>query len=73
MAREVKVKLCLEEEPEVFPIAEGHLILQFKMENDFGLARKGGPWFVAGQLLAIKPWEPDFVSDRRPIKKAMVW
>lgn len=48
VAREVKLKMKLTDEPDVFPIAEDHLILQFKDERDCALVRKGGPWFVAG-------------------------
>lgn len=54
MAREVKLKLKFEE-PEVFPLAEDHLILRFKNDCDYALARMGGPWFVAGQLLPMEP------------------
>lgn len=63
MAREVKLKLKFEE-LEVFPIAKDHLILRFKNDYDCALARMGGSWFVARQLLAVKPWEPDFVPGR---------
>lgn len=67
------LRLRLEEEPEIFPIADDHHIIRFKSETEYGLARKGSPWFVAGQLLVVQPWEPDFVPSRRPVHKAVVW
>lgn len=69
VARDVKMKLKLDEEPEVFSIAEDHIILQFKNDGDYVLARMGGPEFVAEQLLAMEPWELDFVSGHSPIQK----
>lgn len=48
-----------------FAIAEDHIILRFKAEKDCSLHLKGGPWFVAGQLLAMEHWEPNFVPSQR--------
>lgn len=73
VAKEVKLKINIGYDLEVFPIIEDHLILQLKSANDCELALKGGPWFVARQLLAMEPWEPDFVPDRHPIQKTVVW
>lgn len=39
MAREFKLKLKLAEESEVFPLVEDHLILWFKTELDYALAK----------------------------------
>lgn len=73
VAKEVRVKGKLDYDPETFPIAEDHLILRFKVEMDYSMALKGGPWFVAGQLLAMESWEPDYVPSQRPIWKTIVW
>lgn len=43
IAREVKLKIKLVKEPEIFPIVDDHLILRFKSENDCTLVKKGGP------------------------------
>lgn len=55
VAREFKLKLKLDDEPEVFFLAEDYMILHFKNEGDCAPARAGDPWFVAGQLLALEP------------------
>lgn len=73
VAREMKTEMRLAGKSDVFPIVDDHLILRFKSELDCASMRKGRPWFVTGQLLAMKPWEPDFVLGRRPILKTVVW
>lgn len=69
VAREVKLKIKLEES-EVFPIVEDHLILRFKSDSDCALVRKGSPWFVTDQLLAM---EPNFVSSHTAFQKTIIW
>lgn len=34
---------------------------------------EGDSWFVASQLLAMEPWEPNFVPGCWPIQKTVVW
>lgn len=67
VVKEVRVKGKLDYDPKTFLIADDHLILRFKAEIDCSIAFKEGPWFVAGQLLAMESWEPDFVPSRRSI------
>lgn len=67
VAKEVQMKCKLDYDPETFLIADDHLILRFKTKKDCSLVLKGGPWFVAGQLLAMECWEPHFIPGRRPI------
>lgn len=67
MAKKVKTKINLDYEHEVFPITKDHLILRFKSAKECAMVLKGDPWFVASQLLAMEPWELDFVPDRRPV------
>lgn len=72
VTREVNTKVKLEHELEVFFITEDHLILRFKTEKECAMVRKGGSWFMAGQLLAMEPWEPNFVPDCWPIQKIVI-
>lgn len=67
------MKEKLDYEPESFPIADDHLILRFKTDKDCSLVLERGLWFVAGQLLTMERWEPDFVPSRRPNQKTVVW
>lgn len=41
VAREVKMRIKLEDEPEVFSFAEDHLILWFKTGKECAMVRKG--------------------------------
>lgn len=67
VAKEVRVKSKFDYDPEIFSVTEDHLILHFRMEKDYATILKGGPLFVAGQLLAMEAWKVDFVPRRRPI------
>lgn len=73
MVKEIRMKLKLDYEPEVFIIAEEHFILRFQSVVDCGVVLKGGPWFVARQLLAMEAWKPNFVPRRKVIMKTVVW
>lgn len=72
VAKEVKTKIIIDYEPEVFPIAEGLLILHFKSTKDCAMALKGGLWLVIGQLLAMELWESDFMPGCWSIQKMVV-
>lgn len=54
VSKEVRVKAKLDYDPEVFLIAEEHLILRFRSEKECSMVKNGGLWFVAGQLLAME-------------------
>lgn len=73
VTREFKLKLKLDDEPGVFPLAKDHMIFHFKNEGDCALAHAGGPWFMARQLFVLEPWQPDFVPSHHPIQKMVVW
>lgn len=71
IARNFKVRGKLRNDVES-SLAEDHLLFQFKtVERDSIL--HGGPWVVAGQLLAIEPWVPDFVPSFNIVKRTMAW
>lgn len=54
-------------------LAEDHLLSHFTTEEERDTILRGGPLVVAGQLLAMEPWVPDFVPGTIPIKMTMVW
>lgn len=62
----------LPNEVESFTLAEDHLLFWFKMAERDSILH-GGPWVVAGQLLAMEPWVLDFKSGTNPIKMTMVY
>lgn len=70
---EVRVKSKLDYNPEMFSIAEDHLILRLLLEKECSSVKNGEPWFVTGQLLTMEAWELDFIPGRRVIQKAVVW
>lgn len=53
VSKEVRLRPKLEYDPEVFSIAEDHLVLQLSSEGDCARVKGGGPWFVGGQLMAM--------------------
>lgn len=61
VVREFKLKFKLAKEPEMFSLVEVHLILRFKIESNCALVKVRGLWFVTSQLLAMQPWESNFV------------
>lgn len=70
VAKEMKAKEKLDYNPvETFVLVEDHQILRFHLEGDYAAAFKGGLWFVAGQLMAMDAWEPDFI----PEMKMVIW
>lgn len=73
VVRDVRLRSKVDCNLEGFSIMEDHLILRFRSEVDYSEVLKGGPWFVAGQLMAMEAWEPDFVPRRKMITKAVVW
>lgn len=73
VVKEVRMKSKLDYDPKVFPLEEDHLLLKFKSEKECSLVLNGGPRFVAGQLMAMEAWMPDFVLGRQSIQKVVVW
>ncbi|XP_038972704.1 uncharacterized protein LOC120104882 [Phoenix dactylifera] len=55
------------------PLAGGYLALRFRSTEDQDRALSEGPWVVAGQLLAMTPWVPDFEPGEEAVQTAMVW
>ena len=38
-------------------------LIRFSCKDDFDKVLKGGPWFIGGHFLAIRPWEPYFKAS----------
>lgn len=67
------MRLNLDYDSEVFPVADDHMVLRLSSEGDCARVLVGGPWFVTGQLMVLDKWEPDFLPRRKPIQKTVVW
>ena len=55
-----------------FSWVEDHQLFFFQSKVDCAIV-KGGPWFVACQLLAVEPWMPDFMPGANVVRRMMVW
>ena len=69
----MKDRCKLDYDSEMFALAKDHYLLHFRAVVDYDVTLKGGPWFVAGQLLAMKVWKPNFVSKLNTIRRTVVW
>ncbi|XP_038987994.1 uncharacterized protein LOC120112511 [Phoenix dactylifera] len=73
-AREMKARGKLEYEVEAFPMASRYFALRFRnVEEDREAMLVRGPWIIAGQLLGVERWQPDFVPGRKEVNKVVVW
>ncbi|XP_038977965.1 uncharacterized protein LOC120108429 [Phoenix dactylifera] len=73
VALEMKAKGKLDYEVEAFPMAVGYFALRLRNEEDKEAMLGKGLWIVAGQLLALERWQPDFVLGRKEVSKVVVW
>ncbi|XP_059291044.1 uncharacterized protein LOC132044560 [Lycium ferocissimum] len=48
-------------------------VARFKEEQSLQTVLYEGPWFVEGQFLSIKRWEPNFVPAESKIDTAAIW
>ncbi|XP_038973644.1 uncharacterized protein LOC120105349 [Phoenix dactylifera] len=55
------------------PLADDYLALRFRSTEDRDRVLSEGPWVVAGQLLAMSPWVPDFELEDAAVKTTLVW
>lgn len=72
VAKEVRVRLKLANDPEVFPVGEDHIVLRVGTKEDCTRVLEGGPWYVGGQLMAMAPWQLDFLPGRKPVNRTVV-
>ena len=48
-------------------------LIRFSCRDDFDKVLKGGPWFIGGHFLAIRPWEPYFKASEAKLTSVAVW
>ena len=48
-------------------------LIRFSCKDDFDKVLKGGPWFIGGHFLAIRPWEPYFKAFEAKLTSMAVW
>ncbi|XP_065632808.1 uncharacterized protein LOC112027336 [Quercus suber] len=48
-------------------------LIRFSCDDDFDKVLKGGPWFIGGHFLAIRPWEPYFKAAEAKLTSVAVW
>ncbi|XP_038984453.1 collagen alpha-2(I) chain-like [Phoenix dactylifera] len=58
---------------EGFMLADGCSAIRFANEEDREAVLKNGPWTVAGQLLAVDRWRPNFIPGSSGIGRVVVW
>lgn len=73
MAKEVRVRLKLADDPKVFPVGEDHLVLRLGSKEDCTRVLEGGPWYVDGQLMAMARWQSNFLLGRKSINRTVLW
>lgn len=72
VAKDVRVRLNLAYDPEVFSIGEDHFVLWVSSNGDCASILDDGLWFISGQLMALAPWKSDFVPGKKPISMTVV-
>ena len=54
-------------------LARDFFLIWFSCVDDFDKVLKGGPWFIGGNFLAIRPWEPYFKAFKAKLTFVAVW
>ncbi|XP_008811730.2 uncharacterized protein LOC103722817 [Phoenix dactylifera] len=73
VARDLQTRNKLKAPIEAFPMANGLMTLRFGSEDDREVTMGVGPWLVAGQLLAMEKWLPDFNPGTHIVSRTVVW
>ncbi|XP_038982161.1 uncharacterized protein LOC120110653 [Phoenix dactylifera] len=73
IGREARLRGKLDYEVEALPMAEGHVVVRFKGEEDREVALTRGPWMAGGQILAVERWRPDFIPCAKMVNNVLVW
>ena len=48
-------------------------LIRFSCVDDFDKVLNGGPWFIGGHFLGIRPWEPYFKAFEAKLMPMAVW
>ncbi|XP_050277720.1 uncharacterized protein LOC126719182 [Quercus robur] len=54
-------------------LGKDYFLIRFSNDEDYDKVLHGGPWFVGGHFLAIKPWEPYFKASEDKLTSVAVW
>uniref|UniRef100_A0A7N2N6N9 CCHC-type domain-containing protein n=1 Tax=Quercus lobata TaxID=97700 RepID=A0A7N2N6N9_QUELO len=54
-------------------LGKDYFLIRFSNDEDYDKVLRGGPWFVGGHFLAIKPWEPYFKAFEDKLTLVAVW
>ncbi|XP_008797692.1 uncharacterized protein LOC103712830 [Phoenix dactylifera] len=73
VAREIKRVGRLGYEVECFTLMDGFIAVRFANEGDREAAMANDPWMVAGQLLAMDWWRPNFIPGEEGVGRVVVW
>ncbi|XP_038985492.1 uncharacterized protein LOC120111705 [Phoenix dactylifera] len=73
VVKEIKRVGRLDYNVECFPFMDGFIAVRFAKEEDREAALMNGPWMVAGQLLAMDRWRPNFIPGVRGVDRVVVW
>ena len=49
------------------------VLVQFVVSDDCEAILRNGPWFIGGNFLSLRPWEPDFKPSEANISLVAVW
>ena len=58
---------------ECVDLGRDFFLIRFSCKDDFDKVLKGGPWFIGGHFLAIRPWEPYFKASEAKLTSVAVW
>ena len=47
--------------------------MRLSLKEDYEAILRKGPWFIGGNFLSIRPWEPDFRPAMANISSVAVW
>ncbi|XP_038978035.1 uncharacterized protein LOC120108502 [Phoenix dactylifera] len=73
VAREIKRVGRLGYDVECFLLMDGFFAVRFANEADREAAMARGLWMVAGQLLAMDRWRPNFIPGDEGLSRVVVW
>lgn len=48
-------------------------VVKFQSEANKNKVLHEGPWFVAGNFMSVRKWEPNFVPNEETITRTTIW
>ena len=54
-------------------LGKDFFLIKFSAEEDYDKVLHGGPWFIGGHFLTIKPWKPYFKASEAKFSSVAVW